>query len=142
MLEAEDPDRDSAQTFRDTAWRIQATATEITPAAEVVISGELDHPLPPEVGAALQEASAEVLRNSRDYAGVAAQRIVVIHADRGRIRVEIVDDGAGFDPQQVPAHRLGIRVSVIDRMAAVGGAARIASQRGVGTRVRLEWGAR
>ena len=142
VLEAEDPDRDSAQTFRDTAWRIQATATEITPAAEVVISGELDHPLPPEVGAALQEASAEVLRNSRDYAGVAAQRIVVIHADRGRIRVEIVDDGAGFDPQQVPAHRLGIRVSVIDRMAAVGGAARIASRRGVGTRVRLEWGAR
>lgn len=139
VLEAPDADPEAALTFRDTAWRIQAAATEITPSADVVISGDLDHALPPEVGAALREASAEVLRNSRDYAGIAAQRIVMITAEAEGIRVDIVDNGAGFEPRQVPAHRLGIRVSVVDRMAAVGGTARIASQPGVGTRVRLEW---
>jgi signal transduction histidine kinase len=55
------------------------------------------------------------------------------------VLVEIEDAGIGFDPATVPAHRYGLRGSIHERMATVGGRAEIASAPGAGTRVRLEW---
>ncbi|WP_433115003.1 sensor histidine kinase [Micromonospora sp. CA-246542] len=52
---------------------------------------------------------------------------------------EVVDDGPGFDPATVPAHRYGLRESIQGRMAAVGGRAEVCSAPGAGTRIRLEW---
>ncbi|MET7751245.1 ATP-binding protein [Micromonospora sp. NPDC005367] len=57
----------------------------------------------------------------------------------GGVVVEVADDGPGFDPATVPAHRYGLRESVRGRMAAIGGSARIDTAPGAGTRVRLEW---
>ncbi|MGN9812683.1 sensor histidine kinase [Micromonospora sp. BQ11] len=53
--------------------------------------------------------------------------------------VEVTDDGPGFDPATVPAHRYGLRESVRGRMAGVGGRADVGSRPGAGTRIRLEW---
>lgn len=61
-------------------------------------------------------------------------------ANRPPAGVEVVvrDSGAGFDLDDIPADRLGIRASIIARMAAVGGTARIQSDR-TGTRITLRW---
>ena len=54
------------------------------------------------------------------------------------IRIEVRDAGGGFDLGAVPADRLGIRASIIARVAAVGGSADIDSG-DWGTLVRLTW---
>jgi signal transduction histidine kinase len=49
----------------------------------------------------------------------------------------ITDQGAGFDMTAIPADRLGVRASIIDRIEAVGGSAQIWSTPGGGTSVML-----
>ena len=51
----------------------------------------------------------------------------------------MLDDGVGFDRSAVPTERLGVRRSIIERMAAVDGAAEVFSAPGNGTRVMLVW---
>ena len=53
--------------------------------------------------------------------------------------IDVVDNGSGFDPTAVPLSRLGLRVSIEERMANAGGTARIDSAPGRGTRVTLAW---
>ncbi|MWB99867.1 sensor histidine kinase [Agromyces seonyuensis] len=53
--------------------------------------------------------------------------------------VEISDDGRGFDPGLVPEQRLGLRISIDERMAGVGGSSRIRTALGVGTVVTVAW---
>lgn len=70
------------------------------------------------------------------------------HAGTGRVDVfaEITDDhveafvrdrGAGFDLAAIPEDRFGVRNSIIDRMERHGGQARVRSEPGTGTEVRL-----
>ncbi len=49
----------------------------------------------------------------------------------------VSDDGSGFSLGEVPADRLGLRLSVIERMTSIGGSAMIATAPGRGTRVAL-----
>jgi nitrate/nitrite-specific signal transduction histidine kinase len=55
--------------------------------------------------------------------------------------VEIIvgDDGRGFTEADVPAERLGLRISIRDRLAKVGGRADILSEPGEGTTVTILW---
>jgi signal transduction histidine kinase len=55
------------------------------------------------------------------------------------VEIAVADDGVGFDPDAVGAHRFGLALSVLDRMAAVGGCATVESAPGRGTVVRLRW---
>ncbi|WP_318784848.1 sensor histidine kinase [Actinophytocola algeriensis] len=88
--------------------------------------------------AAICRSVGEALRNVAQHAGVAGATVLVGYDD-GRVVVEVVDDGRGFDPGAVPAHRRGTALSLVDRMAAVGGRAALTARPGRGTRVRLEW---
>ena len=54
-----------------------------------------------------------------------------------RVWVEVRDEGRGFDPTSVADHRLGIRVSIEQRLRDVGGAAHVTSSVGQGTAVVL-----
>jgi signal transduction histidine kinase len=53
------------------------------------------------------------------------------------IEVVVADEGVGFDPTTVGAHRFGLALSVHDRMDAAGGYAVVESAPGRGTVVRL-----
>jgi signal transduction histidine kinase len=55
------------------------------------------------------------------------------------VQITVRDEGAGFDQDDVPAERLGLRVSIRERLAKVGGLARIASRPGEGTTVTIMW---
>ncbi|MBA4022814.1 MAG: ATP-binding protein [Gordonia sp.] len=91
------------------------------------------------VGSALSEA----LRNSRQHAGVEARRAVTVQLTDAVLSIDVIDDGAGFDPSAVPPHRLGIAVSIVGRMSSLpGGSASVQSSPGSGTRIHLEWSLR
>lgn len=117
--------------------RLRAT---VTAAGPLDVSVDL-HPcaVPAEVAAALADSLAEALSNVARHAPGATVSVRLRGSDDGTIRVEVTDDGPGFDPLAVPLHRFGLRESICGRMATVGGWAEIESAPGHGTRIRLEW---
>ncbi len=54
------------------------------------------------------------------------------------LKLEVVDNGRGFDPGTVPSDHLGLRI-MRERVEAIGGQVNILSQIGEGTRVRVFW---
>jgi signal transduction histidine kinase len=94
--------------------------------------------VPDAVGAAIAGAVAEALRNVVRHADADRVRLRAWSVE-GVVRVELADDGRGFDPAQVPAHRRGLRESVVARMARVGGSAAVTSRPGAGSHIVLQW---
>lgn len=82
-------------------------------------------------------ATTQAAANALQHAGGRGLAIEMT-VDAAAVRVRVVDTGPGFDPGAVAADRLGIRGSIVARMAAAGGAARVQTGPG-GTAVRLEW---
>jgi signal transduction histidine kinase len=74
----------------------------------------------------------EAVQNVAKHAGATASAVVTVRADDGYVAFDVVDDGAGFDPDA--AHGLGID-GMTDRMAAVDGELTILSSRGAGTTI-------
>ncbi|RSD09200.1 sensor histidine kinase [Amycolatopsis eburnea] len=95
-------------------------------------------PLPFGVATAIAGAVQEALNNVRRHAGT-DRATVRLHAGDGELRVEVADEGRGFDVAGAPATRRGLRESVHGRMSRVGGTATVTSAEGAGTVVRLEW---
>lgn len=99
--------------------------------------------IPPAVVAATTEALAEALRNSANYAASAGEHVdreVNVWVDEAGVTVRARDSGRGFSLRAVGPRRLGIRVSIVDRMRSVsGGSAAIHSRPGSGTTVELVW---
>ena len=95
-----------------------------------------------EVANALGAAVIEAARNARRHAGAAATCKVIPGFTPRSVRVDIVDDGSGFDPARVPPHRLGLQVSIHGRFESLnGGWSRVDSSIGAGTRVTVGWAA-
>ncbi|MGR6321691.1 ATP-binding protein [Micromonospora soli] len=94
--------------------------------------------VPAEVAGALADSAAAALANVARHAP-GAHATLRLARDAETVVVEVADDGPGFDPTTVPAHRYGLRESVIGRMSTVGGRAEVTSAPGAGTRIRLEW---
>ncbi len=124
-------------------WELQSITTEIAPQAEFRYELEGEHPPPPEITAAITEATAEALRNSvlhADSAERSASRAVHVRLSDDGIAVLVLDDGVGFDAKAVPTSRLGVSVSIVGRMRGLpGGSADIESELGRGTTVRIGW---
>lgn len=124
----------------DWVWRLQSLTTDVAPSARFS-HGQHDgmESIPLDVASALLEASAEAVRNSVQHAGPSA-RAVHARIARDEVEVTVLDNGSGFDPDEVAPGRLGVAVSILDRMRAVpGGQAVVVSTPGVGTRVVLRW---
>lgn len=94
-------------------------------------------PLPGRVARALVLAATQAIANAVQHAG-AQGLTVTMDAAGGVTRVRVADRGAGFDPAMVPDDRLGIRGSIVARMAAAGGRAYVHTAAS-GTSVTLEW---
>jgi hypothetical protein len=88
------------------------------------------------VAEALVAACAEALENVVRHAGT---KHAVVRLTSEPIMISVTDNGAGFDLDAVPPHKLGIREAVVGQMAAVGGWARVRSAPGRGTSVRIGW---
>ncbi|WP_448003804.1 sensor histidine kinase [Agromyces bauzanensis] len=99
--------------------------------------------LPVEAVDALYSAAVQAMVNSMQHAdepGRSTRRELRIRGVRaGGCVIEISDNGVGFDRHDVPVERLGLRVSIEERMANAGGGADIESNPGHGTTVTVAW---
>ncbi|SEJ61009.1 sensor histidine kinase [Demequina mangrovi] len=119
---------------------VRSTAAVIDSAVPVRYSVEGEQPMPAGVVAAFAEATAEALRNALGHGGDASAPRVECDVDDGSARVVIADSGTGFAASRISPRRLGIRVSILERMRAVtGGDADVTSTPGAGTTVTLSW---
>ncbi|QNO37062.1 histidine kinase [Protaetiibacter sp. SSC-01] len=95
--------------------------------------------IPVAVAEALYSAAVQAMVNSLQHAGGHVDRWAVIRGDADDLVIEVGDRGVGFDPDAVPTERLGVRVSILERVASVGGAAVIDTAFDEGTVVALHW---
>lgn len=99
--------------------------------------------IPSDIAQALLEATAEALRNSLRHAGqgrAEVTRRVSVRTATSGIEIGVTDDGVGFNSRRIPPERLGVRVSILNRMSTLpGGYADVDSGRGTGTRVTIGW---
>jgi signal transduction histidine kinase len=101
---------------------------------EIVVVG--DRELDPELKSLVQ-AAREAMVNAARHAGV-DQIDVYAELDDDAVEVFVRDRGAGFVLDDVPADRMGVRGSIIERLRRAGGNATIRSSPEQGTEVRLE----
>lgn len=78
----------------------------------------------------VSEALANVLKHS-----AASEAHVRMRVDDGRLRIDVEDDGVGFDPATATGGGLA---NLADRVAAVGGGLHVDGAPGAGTRVSLD----
>lgn len=93
-----------------------------------------NHVLTPDVADALLGALQATLENVVRHSGATTAEVEII-TDPTSVTILVADRGSGFDPMSVADDRLGLRSSVIERIAAVGGRAQIWSAPGEGTSV-------
>ncbi|WP_062207367.1 ATP-binding protein [Streptomyces sp. NBRC 109706] len=120
------------------AEAVRATAAEVEDhhgvQIEVVCVG--DCPLDEPLGATLQ-AAREAMVNAAKYGGEGGPIRVFGEVEGRTVFVSVRDRGPGFDPETVPADRMGVRESIVGRMRRNGGGARVRSTPGEGTEVEL-----
>src|SRR3954471_13419562 len=119
------------------AGALRAAAAEVEDAhgvsVDVVAVGdcEMDEALRPVV-----QATREAVTNAAKHA--ATGRVdVYAEVSYASVDVFVRDRGAGFELDDVPQDRYGVRRSILDRMERHGGSADIRSSPGQGTEVRL-----
>jgi hypothetical protein len=95
--------------------------------------------VPRPVAEAFAGAAREALLNVERHAGVAEADLRATLSSDGAIRVVVADGGRGFVRCDSSRHRLGLSLSVEERMRRVGGVACIESAPGRGTTVTLLW---
>ncbi len=95
--------------------------------------------VPVAVAEAVYSAAVQAMVNSLQHAGEGTTRWASVRSDGSGVVVEVGDRGSGFDASQVPNERLGVRVSILERVASVGGVAQVDTAPGSGTVVTLRW---
>lgn len=87
---------------------------------------------------AIRHAVMEALNNVAKHAAATEVWAVATGEPDGEVVVTITDRGVGFD-QDTTGHGTGLSRSIRDRMAEVGGTAKVHSSPGNGTTVEIRW---
>lgn len=138
-----DPDEAPDYERAEAIAALRAAVTDTAAQVEFWHSSQGEAPIPAAVIEAMTEAMSEAVRNSVLHAGVAdeyIQRIVTVKLSDSGVLATIQDTGRGFNLRSVNDRRLGIRVSIFERMRLLpGGSAQIDAHPGRGTTVTLVW---
>jgi signal transduction histidine kinase len=140
--EASTPEDQSLVGLDRLTERLVTAANAFSSPFDVEVQDVEVHSLPVNVAEAVYSASVQAMVNSMQHAGgPEVLRSISIRGGSPAATVHIVvrDEGRGFSADEVPAERLGLRVSIRDRLAKVGGRARIESEPGNGTTVVILW---
>src|SRR5215207_6503220 len=136
---------DGAVTLSGLVQLAQTSALQVSPAVlfGTALPESLDgERLPAAAAEALLASTREALRNAVRHARarhVAVNWRAIREGPLLRLSSRVEDDGAGFEIGSVPADRLGLRLSMAERMRDAGGTCSVSSERGVGTTVELAW---
>ena len=144
LSDPEDPAEDAWPRYDGLLTGIEAVAAEMRSrglAVHVVVADGSVVAVPTRVAQAMAHAVREALVNVAGHAGTGEAWIEVSQAEEGGLLVTARDAGAGFDPDRAGLGRLGLRRSIIERIADQGGHACVRSAPGEGTVVSLRWAA-
>lgn len=119
--------------------RLSDAASALAAPPELRVTGIGTRSIPAEAAEAVFSASVQAMINSQQHAGEGVTRTLSIRGWDGGVEVVIGDTGVGFDPAHIPAERMGVRVSIVERLAGVGGRAQIDTAPGAGTTVTVHW---
>jgi len=111
----------------------QLDALEARHALETSFRLEVEPELPFATKQVLYRVGQEALHNVVKHARASKVRLA-LWEEAGQVRLEVVDDGVGFDPSETFPGHLGIR-SMRERVEALGGTLTLQSSAGRGTRV-------
>ncbi len=124
-------EQDLASALREHAATFERR-TGIAVSVAIEGGGELPAPVEQALFRIAQEALANVARHAH------ARHVRVELKLGGTSRLEIADDGHGFDVAAVGPERLGL-VSMRERAATIGARLQVRSASGEGTRISVEW---
>lgn len=136
---SEAPQSDAEVSVAALANRVADAAAALSEPVQVDSDAVRFGRLPVAVAEAMYSAAVQAMVNSLQHAGAGAERWARIRGGADDLVIEVGDRGTGFDPDAVPTERLGVRVSILERVASVGGAAVIDTAPGEGTVVSLHW---
>jgi signal transduction histidine kinase len=91
---------------------------------------------------AVYSAAVQAMVNSLQHAGrerSVSRWLTIRGVVPSGIEIEVGDTGVGFAPSEVPRERLGLRISILERIANAGGNADIDSALNEGTVVTIRW---
>lgn len=120
---------------------LQRLATDLADRHQLDLDVDLDglsdeSRLPADIETVVYRVVQESLTNVTRHARAAHVRVTVV-VTPGRLRAEIVDDGAGFEPTPETRRSLGL-TGMVERATLAGGEVHITSAPGAGTTVRLD----
>lgn len=133
------PDDLARVSIVDLAERILATSTGFECTFALISYRTAGGDLPGAAAEAVYSAAAQSMVNSAQHAGDSAHRWWSFVGSAESVTVTVSDSGVGFDLAAVPRARIGVRVSMVERMANAGGAVGIDSAPQRGTVVTITW---
>ena len=119
-------------------WLVTDVVSALVPQARFISQVE-NLLVPQQVASTLGMVVREVALNVAKHSGADEVEVTLWSPEPGAVSISVADNGVGFDPDLVPKRRLGLQVSVVYRMWAIGGKAEILSKPGHGTVVNLSW---
>lgn len=135
------PDDGSTMRLTALASKIVDSVSDLLMPFRVRVRNPGSGSVPIQTADALHSAAIQAMVNSMQHAGGAeiARWVSVRGIAPNGLEVAIGDSGAGFIASDVPRERLGVRVSITERVRNVGGEAIVTSAPGEGTVVTITW---
>jgi signal transduction histidine kinase len=139
---AASPDDDATVTLQQLAIRITDSLATLSGPFELRTRSVESGSIPIQSSEAVYSATMQAMVNSLQHAGPGddvKRWLVVEEAAGGGIRIGIGDNGAGFSVDTVPSERLGLRVSIIERVSNAGGSVEVDAGIDRGTVIWITW---
>jgi signal transduction histidine kinase len=136
------PDKGNSVHIAELAERITRSATSLDQSWEIRMRDIGSATLPALAAEAVHASAVQAMLNSVQHAGdsvTVARWVSIRRLSPTGIEVEVGDTGSGFSLVEVPSERLGLRVSIIERVANAGGQTDIDSALGEGTVISIRW---
>jgi signal transduction histidine kinase len=136
------PDDESSVPLSQVATRIIGATTTLSAPFALHSQPVVEGSIPVQAADAVYSAAVQAMVNSLQHAGSSdsiERWLSVNGTGNGGLEVQVGDTGVGFDPQDVQVGRLGLRVSIQERVTNAGGAVRIDSSPGSGTLITICW---
>ncbi len=136
-----EPGDERTMSTAELAGRISQSALAFTQPIEVRVSDVAQRAVPLQAAAAIHSAAVQAIVNSLQHAGDhGVKRWVSIETSSDSAFVVVIgDSGRGFVMADVPEARLGVRVSILERVGNAGGHADVESAPGRGTSITIRW---
>ncbi len=139
---AASPDDDATVSMDQLAHRIMGATTTLSAPFELQTAHIENGVIPVQSAEAVYSAAVQAMVNSLQHAGSGddvRRWLTVRPSADGGIRVDVGDTGTGFEVGSVPTERLGLRVSIMERVANAGGSVEVDSGAGRGTVISIVW---